>query len=143
MSGSDHFVPGDWNAVCWDCGRKFKASTMRRNWQGFYECQQHWTPRQPQDFVRSIPDLQTAPWVQPQTFEQRTGGIEQYTEAASPFVADFAVTTAQAAARTVRLTVGAQGPYPVTVAVTEGATTTLTLTVLSGGSTANPQFGWA
>jgi hypothetical protein len=67
MSGSDYFAPGDWNVVCYDCGRKFKASMMRRNWQGFYECPEHWTPRQPQDFVRSI---QTPPWVQPMPQDQ-------------------------------------------------------------------------
>lgn len=64
---ADYFAPGDWNAECWDCGRKWKASQMRRNWQGFYECSLHWTPRQPQDFVRAINDVQTPPWVQPLT----------------------------------------------------------------------------
>ena len=62
---ADYLALGDWNVVCFDCGRKFKASMMRRNWQGFYECPDHWTPRQPQDFVRSVPDKQTPPWVQP------------------------------------------------------------------------------
>lgn len=68
MSGigkADFLVDGDWNALCFECGRKFKASTMRRHWQGYYVCEQHWEPRQPQDFVRSVPDVQTPPWVQP------------------------------------------------------------------------------
>lgn len=62
---ADYLELGDWNAVCYQCGRKRKASTMLENWQGFFVCPEHWEPRQSQDFVRSIPDNQTPPWVQP------------------------------------------------------------------------------
>jgi hypothetical protein len=66
MGRADFYREGDWNAVCYQCGRKFKASTMRRQWQGYWVCSEHWEPRQPQDFVRAIPDNPTPPWVQPQ-----------------------------------------------------------------------------
>lgn len=62
---ADYLAEGDWNATCWECGRKFKASEMRRNWQGYWVCLPHWEARQPQDFVRGVPDNQTPPWVQP------------------------------------------------------------------------------
>ena len=62
---ADYLQLGDWNAACYQCGRKFKASTLRRNWQGFWVCPPHWEPRQPQDFVRGVQDIQTVPWVQP------------------------------------------------------------------------------
>lgn len=62
---ADFLDLGDWNAVCSMCGRKRKASTLIKNWQGMYRCPEHDEPRQPQDFVRGIPDIQTAPWVQP------------------------------------------------------------------------------
>ncbi len=62
---ADYLELGDWNVVCYDCGRKRKASTMVRQWQGFYVCPEHWTPRQPQDFARGVPDNQTPPWSQP------------------------------------------------------------------------------
>lgn len=62
---ADHLVLGDHNAVCYECGRKFKASLLRRHWQGYWVCAQHWEARQPQDFVRALPDTQTPPWVQP------------------------------------------------------------------------------
>lgn len=62
---ADYLDLGDWNAVCSMCGRKRKASTMEKNWQGMYRCPEHNEPRQPQDFVRGIPDIQTPPWVQP------------------------------------------------------------------------------
>jgi hypothetical protein len=65
---ADHLVLGDYNAVCSLCGFKRKASTMVKNWQGWYRCPEHNEPRQPQDFVRGEPDIQTVPWAQPPTF---------------------------------------------------------------------------
>lgn len=62
---ADYLALGDWNAVCYQCGRKRKASQLRKHWQGYYVCPEHWEIRQPQDFVRSVPDVQTPPWVQP------------------------------------------------------------------------------
>lgn len=62
---ADFLSEGDWNAVCFECGRKFKASTMRKQWQGYWVCQDHWYPRQAQDFVKGVPDNQVPPWVQP------------------------------------------------------------------------------
>jgi len=62
---ADFFALGDWNAVCYECGRKRKASTLRKHWQGYYVCPEHWEARQPQDFVRNVPDVITAPWAQP------------------------------------------------------------------------------
>lgn len=64
---ADYLAEGDYNAACWECGRKFKASTMRRNWQGYWVCPAHWEARQPQDFVRGMPDDQIPPWVQPES----------------------------------------------------------------------------
>lgn len=66
MTGrADFFEDGGWNCVCYQCGRKRKASMMKRHWQGYWVCPEHWEPRQPQDFVRSVPDVQTPPWAQP------------------------------------------------------------------------------
>lgn len=62
---TDQYRPGDWNAVCNRCGRKYKASTLRQMWTGEYVCPAHWEPRHPQDFVRTPPDEQTPPWTQP------------------------------------------------------------------------------
>lgn len=65
MTGrADHFVMGDWNAVCAQCGRKRKGSTLVKNWQGFYVCREHWEPRHQQDFVRAVPETVVPPWVQ-------------------------------------------------------------------------------
>ena len=62
---ADYLELGTWNAQCYQCGRKRKADTMLRNWQGYYVCPEHYEERQPQDFVRNVPDNQTPPWVQP------------------------------------------------------------------------------
>lgn len=63
---SDYWAPGDWNTVCYQCGFKRKASYLVRNWKGYYVCPEHNEPRQPQDFVRGVPDTQQPPWTQPQ-----------------------------------------------------------------------------
>lgn len=67
MSGigpADYLALGDWNAVCFTCGFKFKASQLKRNWKGNYVCSKCWEPRQSQDFVRAREDKQTPPWTQ-------------------------------------------------------------------------------
>lgn len=62
---TDYYRPGDWNAICFECGRKRKASELRKHWQGYYVCPEHFEPRHPQDFVRATPDIQTPRWTQP------------------------------------------------------------------------------
>ena len=153
MSRADYFALGDWNTVCYDCGRKFKASVMKRNWQGFYECPEHWTPRQPQDFVRSVPDVQVVPWAQPQNFAARAGGISNYFLAATgstsiaTFTSTFTVTDEEVIDLTVTLTLTIDGviwgPYPVVTEVLPGVETTLGMVIISGEGTGNPRYGWA
>lgn len=63
MSSADHLVLGDWNARCDGCGRKMKGSQLKQTWQGNWTCQRCWEPRQPQDFVRSIAEHPTPPFV--------------------------------------------------------------------------------
>jgi len=63
---ADYLNLGDWNAVCFECGHKFKASELIKHWQGYYVCRAHFEVRHPQDFVKGVPDNQTAPWVQPE-----------------------------------------------------------------------------
>jgi hypothetical protein len=62
---ADYLALGDNNAVCFQCGRKRKASELRKHWQGYYVCPEHWEARHPQDFVRATPDNKPPPWVQP------------------------------------------------------------------------------
>ena len=83
MGRADYLALGDWNVVCYECGHKFKASMMKRHWQGYWVCPAHWEPRQPQDFVRSVPDNMTPPWVQPMPADTFTFGDLLITESSS------------------------------------------------------------
>lgn len=65
MTRPDRWDGGDWNAQCFRCGRKRKASELRRYWEGFWVCPEHWEERQPQDFVKGVPDNTSVPWSQP------------------------------------------------------------------------------
>lgn len=62
---ADYLQLGDWNAVCFECGRKRKATELKKHWQGYWVCPEHWEPRHPQDFVRAVRDDQTPPFTQP------------------------------------------------------------------------------
>ena len=57
---------GDWNAICDRCGFKFKASKLRKTWDGWMVCPEDWETRHPQEFVRARPDKQSVPWVRPE-----------------------------------------------------------------------------
>lgn len=63
---ADFFEPGEWNVACYECGRKRKASYMKKHWQGYWVCPEHWEPRHPQDFVRAVKDDITTAYTQVQ-----------------------------------------------------------------------------
>lgn len=63
---ADYLELGTWNAVCFECGCKRKANYLRKHWQGYWVCPEHWEPRPAQDFVKATIDNQTAPWTQPE-----------------------------------------------------------------------------
>jgi hypothetical protein len=66
MGRSDYFKDGDWNGICDQCGRKYKATKLKQTWDGMRECNQCWEVRHPQDFVRGVQDDQTPPFVKPE-----------------------------------------------------------------------------
>jgi len=65
MGRSDFLKRGDWNVICDRCGMKRKSSECRLTWDNLYACNQCWTPRHPQDFVRGVSDDQTVPIARP------------------------------------------------------------------------------
>jgi hypothetical protein len=86
---ADYLELGDWNAVCFECGRKRKASYLEKNWQGYYVCPEHNEPRQPQDFVRSVEDNQSPPWAQPMpadSFAQTDYIVTENYDSLNPFI---------------------------------------------------------
>lgn len=62
MGQRDYFKSGDWNCLCDICGFKRKASELKMQWDGLMACFLCWSPRQPQDFVRGVPDPSGVPW---------------------------------------------------------------------------------
>lgn len=50
------YQKGDHLAVCDVCGQTFYASQMKMRWDNLFCCKEDWEIRQPQDFVRAIPD---------------------------------------------------------------------------------------
>ena len=66
MSYTPRYDNGDWIADCDVCGRKYKASALSQRWDGLMCCDDDWEIRQPQDFVRGVPDTQIAPWLRPE-----------------------------------------------------------------------------
>ena len=66
---ADYLELGDFNAACYQCGRKRKASELKKHWQGYWVCPEHWEPRHPQDFVKAVKDDITPPFQQPQEDE--------------------------------------------------------------------------
>jgi len=59
----DYVKIGDWNALCDVCGFKYKASKLRKRWDGLYVCEEDFEPRHPADFFRVRPEDTTVPWV--------------------------------------------------------------------------------
>ena len=63
MSYLPRYDKGDWLTICDVCGRKYKATNLKKRWDGLMCCDDDWEIRQPQDFVRGIADTQIAPWL--------------------------------------------------------------------------------
>lgn len=62
---ADYFKLGDYNAICDRCATKFKASELRREWQGFMVCDVCFEPRHPQDLIIVRPERRGIPWSRP------------------------------------------------------------------------------
>lgn len=65
MGRADFVKHGDYNFICDKCGMKRKASTGRLQWDNLFVCPGCFDIRNPQDFVRGIPDDQTVPIARP------------------------------------------------------------------------------
>jgi hypothetical protein len=57
---------GSWNAICDRCGRKFKASELKKTWDGFWVCEYDYETRHPQELLRGVKDNQYVPWTRPE-----------------------------------------------------------------------------
>lgn len=79
MSNIGYYKPGDHNAICDRCGRPFKASQLRRTWDGLMVCERDWEPRHPQDYVRAQKDRTEVEFSRPDTEPTFTDGATALT----------------------------------------------------------------
>lgn len=66
MAQWPNYKSGDWLAICDSCGVKYKASELKKRWDGLMVCPKDFEPRQPQDFVRARSDQQAVRWSRPE-----------------------------------------------------------------------------
>lgn len=66
MAASSWYKHGDYNAVCDVCGFEFKASKMRKNWQGLFVDDACYEPRHPLDYIRTRPEKASVPVARPE-----------------------------------------------------------------------------
>ena len=66
MSYKSRWDNGGWNVICDQCGRMFKDSELQLRWDGFMVCSDDWEPRQPQDYVHGVADIQAPKWARPE-----------------------------------------------------------------------------
>lgn len=100
MSYRPRYDKGDWKTSCDVCGRIFKATLLRRRWDGLMTCPDDWETRQPQDFVRGKADIQAPKWTKPES-------QDVFSSANMPFIAGFAI-----AGVSVPTTLPGPGPTP-------------------------------
>jgi hypothetical protein len=67
MSYTPRYDSGSWNVICDECGRMYKSHELRMRWDGLMVCEGDWEPRQPQDFVHGVADIQAPPWTRPES----------------------------------------------------------------------------
>ena len=65
-------VVGTYNAICDECGWKYKANEMRKRWDNAFVCSPCWETRHPQDFLRSVKEKQRVPNPRPDTTNYQT-----------------------------------------------------------------------
>jgi len=61
----DRLYMGDWNGLCQVCGMKFKASDLRRRWDGLLVCSDDYELRHPMDYFKPRLEEPGIPWTRP------------------------------------------------------------------------------
>jgi hypothetical protein len=59
---ADYYLSGAWNFRCQECGKKLKSVDALFRWDGLWVGPECYEVRNPQDFLRPIPDYQGLPW---------------------------------------------------------------------------------
>lgn len=81
MSNANFYKPGTWNAICDSCGFKFKATDLKRRWDGMIVDAACWETRNPQDFLRSVREYSNEmPWTRPDDNNEPASSSPLYVE---------------------------------------------------------------
>lgn len=67
---------GTWNAVCDVCGFEYKASQLRKRWDGLMVCKWDFEERHPMDKFRHKPEKSQIPWARTEGAEASGTDIE-------------------------------------------------------------------
>lgn len=65
MADDKHYVGGDYYMIDDRTGFKVRAARTKKEWTGRIVREQSFEPRQPQDLVQGVPDIQTVPEPRP------------------------------------------------------------------------------
>ena len=55
--------PGRWQSICDRCGFKYHSDKLQKEWTGLMVCGGCYETRNPQDFLRVVPERIVPPWV--------------------------------------------------------------------------------
>jgi len=67
MKNQNTYSHHDYNTICDACGFKFKASDLRKRWDGLMVCSKDYEIRHPMDFQRVPRTEKTPDWVRPES----------------------------------------------------------------------------
>jgi hypothetical protein len=67
MGREFYYKPGSFYRICDRTGFAFRAERTQSEWQGLIVSRKVWEIRQPQDYVRGVPDDQTVPYARPRS----------------------------------------------------------------------------
>ena len=58
---------GNYNAICEVCGFKYKASKLKKRWDGLMVCKEDWEVRHPSDYYKFPTGTESVvPWTSPE-----------------------------------------------------------------------------
>lgn len=76
MGHADYFLSGSNNVICDQCGKKYKAKSLKKQWDGIYTCSRCWDYRNPQEYVRGVPDSMAPTLSRPEAPNEFTEGAQ-------------------------------------------------------------------
>lgn len=100
------YKPGSWYMQDDRTGLVQRSGVMKRQWDGLMVDERRWEPRQPQDYVKGVPDYQSVPVARPKPSASFYGPTTmELAQAASPGDKVIVVTSTAGIAKNDRLQV--------------------------------------